>query len=339
MASIGPVTKYPHDAWYAVAHCEEVGRDPVGRRVHNTGIVLYRTLDGSVAALADRCAHRPYPLSQGRVEADNIVSAYSGFVYGPDGRVISVPTQQAVPVDAAVRCYPAREHAGLVWVWTGTPGLAARRPLAALPWLTEPGWVTFGADWETSASLGLLQDNLADITHVAFLDPQLSPSALLSPPPLHVEVSEQQVRFWRDFPASPLQAWQAEATGLPAGAAFEQREEGLMASPGMWLDRWDVKAGDRLLTMHFAHAVTPADQRRTRHFWAVSRDFGLDAGTTGVLRQIMERYYRRVKDALEVMQDVIDREGSAPEFGVRTDAAVIEARKVMRRLLEEDSAR
>lgn len=340
MGSNGPITHVPHDAWYAVAHCEDVGRAPVGRRVHNSGIVLYRKLDGSIVALADRCVHRPYPLSRGVVDGDSITSTFSGFKYGPDGRVLAVPTQDAVPVGAAVRAYPAQETAGLVWVWTGNPGLATHRPLPQMPWLSEPGWATFGADWETAASLGMLQDNLADITHVAFLDPELSPPALLQPPHLNVEVSERQVRFWRDFPASPLQTWQVEVLGLPADEGFEQREEGLMAAPGVWLDRWDVKTADGgVRTMHFAHAITPVSERKTHHFWAVSRNFALDAGTTGTLRQMLERYYRTVAEALEVMQDVIDREGPAREFMVRTDGAVLEARRVMRRLLEEESAR
>lgn len=339
-ASRGSVTRFPHDAWYALARSEEVGRSPVGRTAHGKGVVLYRTSAGTAVALADRCAHRPYPLSLGRVEGDLIVSSYSGFAYGPDGRVESVPTQKRVPVGAAVRAYPAVEHAGLVWVWTGNPGLAARRPLTALPWLSEPGWTTFGADWETAAAGGLLQDNFADITHVPHVDPALSPPALRQAPPrLHVEVSEQQVRFWRDFPATRLQTWQNEATGLPADAEFEQHEEGLFAAPGLWTDRWDVLASDGPLTMHFTHAITPVDERRTHHYWAVSRNFGLGGETTGILRPVLESYYRKVKEALEMMQALVDREGPAPEVRVRADAAMLEVRRVMRRLLTEDSAR
>jgi phenylpropionate dioxygenase-like ring-hydroxylating dioxygenase large terminal subunit len=339
-ASKGSVTRFPSDAWYAVAHSEEVGRSPVGRIAHGAGIVLYRTSEGAVVALADRCAHRPYPLSLGRVEGDLIISSYSGFAYGPDGRVVSVPTQQQLPLNAAVRAYPSVEYAGLVWVWTGNPGLAARRPLTVLPWLTEPGWTTFGADWETAASGGLLQDNFADITHVPHLHPVLSPPVLRQAPPrLHVEVSEQQVRFWRDFPATRLQTWQSEAMGLSADAEFEQHEEGLFASPGLWTDRWDVLTSDGPRTMHFTHAIRPVDDRRTHHYWAVSRNFALDRETTGILRPLLEGYYRKVKDALEVMQTLMDREGPAKEVRVRADAAMLEVRRVMRRLLAEDTSR
>jgi phenylpropionate dioxygenase-like ring-hydroxylating dioxygenase large terminal subunit len=339
MTQNGLVTTFPADAWYAVAHTQDVGRRPVGRIVHDRGIVLYRRLDGIVVALADRCLHSPYPLSLGRVEGDHLVSGYSGYVYGPDGAVVSVPTQTAVPIDAAVRRYPSMEREGLVWVWTGSAGLAGRHPLPRMPWLTSPDWSTFGSDWVTDAGAGLLQDNFADITHVAHLDPTLSPLALNTPPALNVEISEQQVRFWRDFPASPLQEWQYAAMDLPPETPFAQREEGLMASPGLWMDRWDVKTRERTLTMRFTHAITPVDDRRTQHFWAVSRNFALNETATGTLHQMFDRYYRSVKEALEVMQTVVDREGIAHEAGIRSDAARLGARRVMRRLVAEEAGR
>jgi vanillate O-demethylase monooxygenase subunit len=91
--------------------------------------------------------------------------------------------------------------------------------------------------------------------------------------------------------------------------------------------------------MHFTHALTPVDDRRTHHYWAVSRNFALDRGTTGILRPLLEGYYRKVKDALEVMQTLMDREGPVREVRVRADAAMLEVRRVMRRLLAEDTSR
>src|SRR5436190_15535967 len=52
---------HPRNCWYAVATSEELGREPLGRRVLGTGVVLFRTTDRTAVALEDRCAHRPYP--------------------------------------------------------------------------------------------------------------------------------------------------------------------------------------------------------------------------------------------------------------------------------------
>lgn len=332
---------FPDNAWYALARSAEVGRAPLARRAQGSGIVLYRDLTGRPVALADRCVHRPYPLSLGRVVGDNIVSGYSGFEYRPDGTVASVPTQANPPVGAAVRSYPAIDHGGLVWVWFGVPDRAKRRPLQDLPWLDGPEWVTFGEGWETRAAGTLLQDNFSDITHVANVDPVLSPPVLQQTPPrLNVEVTEQQVRFWRDFPPSRLQNWQYEVLGLPEGEEFEQHEEGLFASPGLWVDRWDVRSGQTgtPLSMYFTHAITPIDSGTTLHHWQVSRNFAPSPAVTGTLQPLLTNYYQKVRDALQIMQRLIDLDGPSREVNVSADAAMLQVRKVMRRLLGEDSS-
>ena len=64
----------PHNAWYAAATSDEVGRTPPARRVLGGRIVVYRTAAGEAVALEDRCEHRPVPLSSGRLEGDDIVA-------------------------------------------------------------------------------------------------------------------------------------------------------------------------------------------------------------------------------------------------------------------------
>jgi len=263
---------------------EDVGRRPTAARAVGTPFVLYRTTAGDVVALEDRCVNRPYPLSRGRVDGDRLVDGYTGFVYGPDGTVLSVPSQEHVPVGARARAFAVIEADGFVWAWPGDAALAKLRPAPEAAWLADPGWSTFGETWTTRASALLLQDNLADITHVAVVDPGVTPPALQdTPPALQVEVSQTQVRFRREFPAAPVPAYQAELLGLPPGARYPQREEGAFLSPGLWVDRWSVDAGDGRPvppTFVFTHAITPVDERTTRHAWRVSRNFAPDAELT-----------------------------------------------------------
>ena len=81
----------PRNAWYPMATTVEVGRAPLARRCLETPIVLFRTSDGTAAALADRSSPRPYPLSLGRVEGDTLVCGYSGFAYAADGTCLRPP--------------------------------------------------------------------------------------------------------------------------------------------------------------------------------------------------------------------------------------------------------
>jgi vanillate O-demethylase monooxygenase subunit len=335
----------PSNTWYAVAASRDVGRQPIARRALNRPIVLYRTTAGRVVALEDRCAHRPYPLSLGRLDGDRIVSGYTGFAYDVQGSCVSVPTQAHVPIGARVAAFPVHDDDAFVWVWLGTKALARLRPDPEAPWLVSPAWATFGDEWETAAALWVLQDNFADISHVAVVDEDIAPPALAgTPPPLEVEVSETSVLFWRNFPPAPVPTWHAEALGVSPDGRFAQREEGHFVAPGLWVDRWDVEvpqnaagAESDTRTFRFTHAITPVDDRVTRHMWRVSRNFSLDQGTTDVLKPVFERYYRKVRQILQTIQTVVDRDGVRPDVNVSADAAGIAVRRIMRRLVADEA--
>jgi phenylpropionate dioxygenase-like ring-hydroxylating dioxygenase large terminal subunit len=334
---------HPRNCWYMVATSEEVGREPLGRRALGTGVVLYRTTDGTPVALEDRCAHRPYPLSLGRVDGDHIVSGYSGFVYDARGVCIHVPTQSEIPVGARVRAFPVHEDGVFVWAWLGEPSLAALRPPPITPWLNDPGWATIGDEWETKADVLLLHENFADITHVAVVDPYIAPPVLgSSPPPLEVEVTETTVSFSRTYEPAPIPAWQAELLGLPADAEHVQHEQGAFVTPGLWVDRWDVHVDSapndaKIHTFRFTHAVTPISPGRTRHAWRVSRNFALGEQAGRVLLPIFTDYYRRVQGILETMQDVLDVDGPRREINVSADAAALQVRKIIRNMVADET--
>lgn len=331
---------YPRNTWYALASSAEVTREPLGTRALGRAVVLFRTTDGAVAALGDRDAHRPYPLSLGRVEGDTIVSGYSGFAYDRTGACVRVPSQEQVPYGARVPSYPVREDGDLVWVWFGEPSLAERRPPVPTSWLTDPAWETFGGQWETAANVRLLHDNFADITHVAVVDPVISPPALAGvAPALEVELTETTVVFHRDWPAAPMPSWQASVSGSSATTPYPQREEGAFLAPGLWADRWDVllppeEGGPQVF--RFTHAVTPVDDRHTRHLWRVSRNFAPGVQASDALRPIFEAYYVKVREILETMQQVIDRDGYGEDVNVAADLAVLQVRKILRRLLADE---
>jgi phenylpropionate dioxygenase-like ring-hydroxylating dioxygenase large terminal subunit len=330
---------FPTQTWYVAATSDEVSTVPLARRALDTAVVLYRTTDGSAVALEDRDAHRPYPLSLGRVEDDLIVSAYSGFAYGPDGRCVRVPTQEEVPYGARVRAFPTREQDGLVWVWFGEPGVAELRQPPSAPWLTDDQWGTLGSAWTTEANYLLLHENFADITHVAVVDPVIAPPVLTAGPVplLEVEVTETTVSFQRAYPPAPLAEWHAPLVGAAPHDQFPQREHGRFVSPAMWVDSWDVQIdGGSVATFRFTHAVTPVDSGSTRHVWRVSRNFAPGEAVSANLTPLFTDYYDRVRRILETMQQVITRDGAREDVSVAADAAALQVRKIVSRMVAEE---
>ena len=332
----------PTDCWYVLAPSDSVGRALRACRVAGLPLVMFRTVAGQVVALHDRCVHRPYPLSAGHLDGDELSCGLCGFVYGPDGQCVRVPTQSRVPAGAAVRAYPVREEQGLVWVWAGEPGRARLHRLPDLPWLVQDGWITVGGEQMVNAGFLLLHESFADVTKIPVLVPEVSPSVLqVAPPPLDVEVTETTVSLSRRYPPGPLPDWQAHALGRSGGEELEHLQEGHFLSPAAWVDYWDVvlDAGEARARMRFTQLVTPVDDNLSRVLWRVSRDFGVgDRVTTARLAEMFAPYYATLAAALETMQQVIDRDGPATEVNVSADVAALRVRQIVQAMLAEENA-
>ena len=62
---------FVRNCWYTIAWDHEVPADALfTRTVLGEAILLFRTADGEIAALRDRCCHRLAPLSKGKKEGD-----------------------------------------------------------------------------------------------------------------------------------------------------------------------------------------------------------------------------------------------------------------------------
>ena len=86
------------NAWYVAAWSHEIAGDGLlARTIMNEPLVLYRTSNGSVVAMEDRCCHRLAPLSLGRREGDDLRCMYHGLKFGPDGRCNEIPGQTTIP--------------------------------------------------------------------------------------------------------------------------------------------------------------------------------------------------------------------------------------------------
>ena len=76
--------------WVPVALSRELKSKPLARRVADVPLVLFRGAEG-VSVLKDRCPHRNYPLSGGKVYNGTLRCPYHGWRFDGAGRCVDVP--------------------------------------------------------------------------------------------------------------------------------------------------------------------------------------------------------------------------------------------------------
>jgi nitrite reductase/ring-hydroxylating ferredoxin subunit len=154
------------DHWYPLAWSTELkpGKT-LAAAFAGEPIVLVRPKEGPVFALADRCAHRQVPLSQGLVEGCAIRCGYHGWAYDQSGRCTDVPYLGKGKLPNGVRAYPCREVEGLIMVFPGDPALADSVPLPRLGSVADPAYKTRRFGREIGCHYSFMHENLMDMNH------------------------------------------------------------------------------------------------------------------------------------------------------------------------------
>jgi phenylpropionate dioxygenase-like ring-hydroxylating dioxygenase large terminal subunit len=161
---------FVRNCWYVAAWSSEVPDSGMtSLSIANEPVLIYRTSQGEVVVLEDRCCHRQAPLSLGRREADNIRCMYHGLKFEPSGRCIEIPGQATIPDRARVRRYPAVDRHSWVWVWMGDASLADPALIPAAVGLDDPAWTLRSGRIDYQANHMLIHDNLCDFSHIAYV--------------------------------------------------------------------------------------------------------------------------------------------------------------------------
>jgi vanillate O-demethylase monooxygenase subunit len=332
---------YPKKCWYVGATSGEVTNVPVGRRLLDTDIVLWRSASGAVHAFEDRCAHRAFPLSRGRVDGDRLICAYHGCTYGADGSCEHVPTQAEVPVGMRVRSFPILEISPYVWIWPGSPAAASAARPPRTQWLSDPEWSTFADTWRLSANYMMIHENYLDFTYAPMVHPREVPPEVDRLPVFdEVEVTETTVGYSRTIASASLAEWEAEATGLDRAQRYPRREGGTFASPAMHIQRWEINAGDRTYAHIRTHALTPETPTSTHVFMQASRNYAVDRGiVTSVLQSLLHDLKSREADIVETAAAHAGYDGWKSGVEFQADAAALRARRIVAVMLDKEAGR
>lgn len=256
------MTPYPaglSQTWLPVCLSSQLKAKPLARQVAGTPIVVFRDADGAVGVLEDRCPHRNYPLSDGKVVQGALRCAYHGWRFDGTGACVEIPGADAgAPTDRlGARRIEAVERHGAVFVrlerGDASPDLVLP-PLIGDPdhdhfWWTQPPW--------RGRALDALE-NILDPFHTNFVHDglirvsgrrqQVRQTVTLRPDGFEVAYDQDQ----------PDRGWMSRLL-----EGDRQRSVGRYLPPVSFQGRWEKK--DRLTLCATAFFV-PETQDRFRAF-------------------------------------------------------------------------
>ncbi len=329
------------NAWYVAAWSHEVIGAPVRRMICELPIVLFRRMDGTAVALADRCAHRGFPLSAGRVIDDTIECGYHGFQFGCDGVCTKVPAQERIPRGARVAAYPVVERDGWIWIWTGDPDLADEGGVPDTHWMSDPAWACNYHSVEFACRAELIHDNLLDLTHESFIHTTTVGDDYIYEHGITVEVDGDVTtvdRLMPDVEAPPLYADTMGIDGL-----WDRYHTTVLYPPGYLLLHSGItgqgKPREEGFSIKVLNGITPIDAHTSHYYYCFARNFAVDDdAATADLQRGLGIVLEEDAEAMRLQEiGVQQRPDGMRDVLIAQDAGIGKARKIMARLLAAEA--
>ncbi|MGH6747665.1 vanillate O-demethylase monooxygenase subunit [Novosphingobium sp. PhB57] len=336
------------NTWYVAAFAAEIepGKT-LARRFLNEPVVLFRTSDGQIAALEDRCSHRAMPLSAGHVEGDVIRCCYHGVEFNRLGACTRIPNQTRIPPSANVRHYPVLEKDHLIWIWMGDEALADPSTVIDSPEHNDPAWTWRPYNFHVKADWQLIIDNIMDLTHV----PYIHARTIGGNPEQHygadtkVEFDGNKVTLLRKMPNSVpprsyidaggfkgrVDRWQEVRFEPRVGMTCRVNAGGCDVGTGAYEGKRDN--GFMLANNHF---ITPETDRTSHYLWTICTTASKESGVPEVL---FDQFFDTITEDEETLQAQQLRIDDAPHrgfVGIASDGAVNQARRVLSNLFEAE---
>jgi phenylpropionate dioxygenase-like ring-hydroxylating dioxygenase large terminal subunit len=252
--------------WFPIARVADIQTLPLPVTLLDLDLVVYRTSAGFRVA-RDLCPHRGVPLSMGCMEQDELVCAYHGLRFAPDGTCTKIPAQPELKPTSkfTLTTFPSIERYSLVWT------CLLPRGEANVPHM--PSWDDSAYQRilpplvDIAGSAGRQVEGFVDVAHFAFVHRESFGDRT------HPEVPAYKT----EFTSTGLRAeYWSNVSNYPKGLQH-------LAPPDFrWLRVFDISPPfNAQLTVHFPNegrlhilnAACPASARKTRLFVPITRNF------------------------------------------------------------------
>ena len=348
------MASWVRNGWYAAMWAQDLKPGVLARRtILGEEIVLWRTEDGSVAALQDQCSHRFAPLHMGRLceNGRTLQCSYHGLEFDGAGQCTRNPHGDGhIPSGMRVRSFTAVEKHTVIWVWPGEREAdLSRIPDYSLLDHADPSATSARDYLEMDVDYRLVVDNLLDLSHVSFLHDGILGNEQTVAAQIDVQEQGESLtvsRYMPDVPPPGLFDMLFRRDGRPVDLWAAMR----WTAPCSLLNDAGVKAvGDAReqgTGIFGVHLLTPQTERSTLHHFAAVRQNPLpfpEAEKEAIGRKLTElrRYAFAEQDEpmIRAQQRAIDRAASplTPRL-LSIDVGPVRYRRILDRLIEQETA-
>lgn len=330
----------PRNGWYVAAFCHEIGEALLSRWILNEPVVLYRTADGQAVAVEGRCPHRHFPLGESKRVGDAIQCGYHGITFDSAGKCTFVPSQQNIPGVYTIRTYPLVERGLWAWIWPGDPALADE---SLIPTLDEIGFNAEGFYSKpfyyhhVDGRYQLLNDNLLDLSHLAYLHGTSIGTAADAATPEERDVSPRRIasrRHMRNTARQPVAEGRIDFDGpIDRVSGMEFYFPGFHSGiADMMVSDGHERAGEQINSNRVWHAVTPAKRFTTNYFFAMgSTDHvGVDEMIDYLVPVLEEDMFATVE--IEKIIQTVDQ--LPPELMLKSDGTAVLGRRKLQEMMD-----
>jgi vanillate O-demethylase monooxygenase subunit len=341
------------DCWYAAAWTNEIKQGELfNQKIANEPVLFFRKQDGSVAAIADYCAHRYAPLHRGKQCGDVIRCGYHGLEFDEHGECVRNPHEKGNLPKKTIPSYAVCEKYSVVWFWVGDKTKADPNLIPTeFEFLGSSKRAHVRGRFHVKANYLLLLDNLLDISHALFLHGDAlmtedlyatyDPKVLKSEDSLTVTVESHNITAPGLF-----------SVALPAGTGkvdlydYVKWEAPALISHDIAYTQLDRPPYEpEGVSSRSAHLFTPETATSTHYLFDNSRDFMLDNSETDgrILGALHKAFGEEDIPMIEAQQLVLgDRElfDLKPAILVNDRAGVL-VRRTLNKMIsaKEDTAK
>jgi vanillate O-demethylase monooxygenase subunit len=347
LKSIEPVRElpaFPMNRWWVAGFSWELTDKPLARTLLSRRLVLFRTPDGQVAALENRCCHKELPLSCGAVESRGLRCGYHGLLFDGQGQCVEIPGQTNIPAKAKVPSYPLKEQDSILWLWVGDMDEAPTCEPPPYKVHNDPRYKYGGASYHYDAPYQLIHDNLLDLSHLGYVHVK----TIGGNPKLHMNATVKTtgegevVKVIRLMPDSDPPPTYSAAWPFKARIDRWQEVVWFPSHCEIWTGAMDAGTADyddperEGFHMRGFHGVTPETESTAHYFWTIATNPHPDK--QDVTQLVVDQTAATFEEDKIIIEEQWNNQKAFPErrqIDIHVDVGPNKARRVIDRLRQQ----